>query len=71
MMRSPSSGIVIMWRAVMANNKAGKERTKVFGRGSHECLLCGRKQGIVRRQYLLLQTVFPRMGTEMGFKKLN
>jgi len=56
----------------MANDKAGKERTKIFGRGSHKCLLCGRKQGLVRRYNIFFcRQCFREWAPKMGFKKLN
>jgi small subunit ribosomal protein S14 len=54
------------------SEKAGKERTKVFGRGAHECKLCGRKQGLVRRyQIYFCRQCFREWASKLGFKKLN
>jgi len=54
------------------SEKAGKERTKVFGRGAHECKLCGRKQGLVRRYSIYFcRQCFREWASKLGFKKLN
>jgi len=56
----------------MANIKADSKQTKVFGRGSHGCLLCGRKQGLVRRYNInFCRQCFREWAPRMGFKKLN
>lgn len=45
---------------------------KKFGRGANECLMCGRKQGLVRRYNIMLcRQCFRENATRIGFKKMN
>ncbi|MEA2034989.1 MAG: 30S ribosomal protein S14 [Euryarchaeota archaeon] len=45
---------------------------KKFGRGANECLMCGRKQGLVRRHNIMLcRQCFRENATSIGFKKMN
>ncbi len=48
-----------------------KETTK-SGRGANECLICGRKQGLVRRHNIMLcRQCFRENAAKIGFKKMN
>jgi len=45
---------------------------KKFGRGANECLMCGRKQGLVRRYNIMLcRQCFRENAPRIGFKKMN
>jgi small subunit ribosomal protein S14 len=46
--------------------------SKKFGRGAHECLMCGRKQGLVRRYNIMLcRQCFREWASKIGFKKMD
>ncbi|NLX48536.1 MAG: 30S ribosomal protein S14 [Methanospirillum sp.] len=48
------------------------EQKKQYGRGAHECQLCGRKQGLVRRYNInFCRQCFREWAHSMGFKKMN
>ena len=47
-------------------------RTKKYGRGANECKMCGRKQGLVRRYYIMFcRQCFREWAPKMGFKKMS
>ena len=49
-----------------------KRPTKKFGRGANECLMCGRKQGLVRRYKIMLcRQCFREYAAKIGFKKMD
>jgi small subunit ribosomal protein S14 len=52
---------------------AGEQKEmKRFGRGAYQCLLCGRKQGLVRRYHIMFcRQCFREWAQKMGFKKMN
>ena len=48
------------------------EQKKLYGRGAHQCQLCGRKQGLVRRYNIFFcRQCFRDWAHRMGFKKMN
>jgi small subunit ribosomal protein S14 len=50
----------------------GGEKTKNYGRGAHQCQMCGRKQGLVRRYHIMFcRQCFREWAQKMGFKKMN
>jgi len=50
----------------------GGEKGKKYGRGAHECKMCGRKQGLVRRYNIMFcRQGFREWAQQMGFKKMN
>ena len=52
-------------------NKEQAETTK-SGRGANECLMCGRKQGLVTRHNIMLcRQCFRENAAKIGFKKMN
>jgi small subunit ribosomal protein S14 len=53
--------------------KQNKEQeTTKSGRGANECLICGRKQGLVRRHNIMLcRQCFRENAAKIGFKKMN
>ncbi|KUG20396.1 MAG: 30S ribosomal protein S14 [Methanomicrobiaceae archaeon] len=57
----------------MADNQAKEtSAAKKFGRGAHECHMCGRKQGLVRRYNIYFcRQCFREWASRMGFKKMN
>lgn len=59
----------------MADENAKKSAEAVkhkFGRGAHECQMCGRKQGLVRRYHIMLcRQCFREWAAKIGFKKMN
>ncbi|MBN1193881.1 MAG: 30S ribosomal protein S14 [Methanomicrobiaceae archaeon] len=59
----------------MAGEQTGNETqksTRKFGRGAHECQMCGRKQGLVRRYNIFLcRQCFREWARKIGFKKMD
>jgi small subunit ribosomal protein S14 len=51
---------------------AQEEQKRRFGRGAQECLMCGRKQGLVRRYHInLCRQCFREWASKIGFKKMD
>ncbi len=51
---------------------ADEVQDKKFGRGTNECRICGRKQGLVRRYNIMFcRQCFREWAPKMGFKKMN
>ncbi len=47
-----------------------EQKQKKFGRGAHACLLCGRRQGLVRKYHInLCRQCFREWARQMGFRK--
>lgn len=45
---------------------------EVFGRGTNQCVRCGRKRGVIRRyQIFMCRQCFRETGNEIGFKKYS
>jgi len=58
----------------MTDNERSEQehRTVPFGRGAHQCRICGRKQGLVRRYHIMFcRQCFREWASRMGFKKMN
>lgn len=59
----------------MANRGKNEGRAAAkskFGRGAHQCQICGRKQGLVRRYNIMLcRQCFRDYAAKIGFKKMN
>jgi len=45
---------------------------EIFGRGTNQCVRCGRKRGVIRRyQIFTCRQCFREIGPELGFKKYS
>ncbi|HDR73400.1 MAG TPA: 30S ribosomal protein S14 [Methanoculleus sp.] len=58
--------------AQKTTKKSDRAHAIPFGRGAHECKMCGRKQGLVRRYNIMLcRQCFREWASKIGFKKMD